>query len=113
MPRAPRQCPHPGCDNRITNTRYCDDHTTHHWTGRSHAHGAEHEAWRKTVLTRDHWTCQINGPTCTRRAKIADHITNVKAGGARYDPNNGQAACQPCHTAKTQQEAREGLIRRL
>lgn len=106
MPRAPRQCPTPGCTNLITNTRYCTEHTTHHWEGRSHSTGPGYAQWRRTVMTRAKGLCQIRGPHCTRRATDADHILNVKAGGARYDPDNGQAACPPCHKAKTQEEAR-------
>lgn len=111
-PRAPRQCPTPGCDNRITTTRYCDEHTVHHWTGRSHATGAGHTQWRKTVLSRAKGMCEIRGPGCTHRATEADHRVPVAEGGARYDPNNGQAACTPCHKAKTQQEAARGRSRR-
>lgn len=113
MPRAPRQCPHPGCDNRITTTRYCPEHTVHHWTnGRTHAADADHKTWRAAVLRRDHGLCQTRGPGCTRRATIADHITPVAEGGARYDVNNGSAICGPCHKAKTQTEATRGLRRR-
>ncbi|WP_136032472.1 HNH endonuclease signature motif containing protein [Microbacterium sp. PF5] len=112
MPRAPRQCPSSGCDNRITTTRYCEEHTVHHWTGRSHATGTEHAQWRKTVLARAKGTCEIRGPRCTHRATDADHRVPVAEGGARYDPDNGQAACTPCHKAKTQQEAARGRARR-
>ncbi|WP_419775705.1 HNH endonuclease [Microbacterium oxydans] len=112
MPRAPRQCPTPGCDNRITTTRYCDEHTIHHWKPRSHTAEHGHQAWRSAVLRRDKGLCKTQGPHCTHRATEADHITPVAEGGARYDITNGAAICSPCHKAKTQAEATRGLRRR-
>lgn len=111
MPRAPRQCPTPGCDNRITTTRYCDEHTVHHWDRPGNQRGSEHARWRRAVLARDKGICQIRGPKCTRRATEADHITNIAEGGAEYDIANGQSACEPCHKAKTQREAHRGRER--
>ena len=105
MPRAPRKCSWSGCENRITHTRYCTDHTVHGWTGRSHATGAQHQAWRTAVLKRDKGMCQLKLTGCTHRATQADHIINVKAGGGQYDVDNGQGACEPCHKQKTQQES--------
>lgn len=113
MPRAPRRCPHPGCENRITNTRYCEDHTTHHWDRPGNQRGPEHYRWRKAVLTRDKGVCQIRGPHCTHRATEADHIINIAEGGAEFDIDNGRAACAPCHAEKTKQEAIRGLRRRF
>lgn len=107
MPRAPRKCPHPLCENRIPgggNARYCPTHTQHGWTGRSHAHGTQHAKWARQVKARDR-TCQLRYQGCTGAANEADHIINVKAGGARYDLTNGQAACTPCHKLKTKREA--------
>lgn len=113
MPRAPRQCPSPGCDNRITTTRYCEDHTVHHWTRPGNQRGPEHARWRRAVLSRDKGICQIKGPRCTRRATEADHKINIAEGGPEFDINNGQAACSPCHQDKTQAEATRGLRRRF
>lgn len=115
MPRAPRKCSIIGCENRITNTRYCADHTVHGWTGRSHAQGAQHRAWRTAVLKRDKGICQLKLNGCTVRATEADHITNVKSGGEKYNVDNGRAACTHCHKQKTQQESIEARrkIRRI
>lgn len=107
MPRAPRKCSIIGCENRITHARYCPEHTVHGWTGRSHAQGAEHRAWRTAVLKRDKGLCQIKHAGCTHRATEADHITNVKSGGAQYDVDNGRAACTHCHKIETQQQSIE------
>lgn len=112
MPRAPRQCSKPGCTNRITRQRYCDDHPQHGWTERSHATGAQHQAWRTEVLKRDKGICQLKYEGCTHRATQADHTINVKSDGDRYDVNNGQAVCTPCHDKKTRRESIAGKIRR-
>lgn len=78
------------------------------WTrgGRTRTATPAHRAWRRTVLTRDHHTCRHCGHhDPTGRTLQADHIVNVKRGGAEYDPNNGQALCTRCHKSKTQAEA--------
>lgn len=67
--------------------------------------------WRAAILKRDKGHCQINGPGCTGRATEADHVVNVAAGGAEFDPDNGQAACPTCHKAKSLAEATEGRRR--
>ncbi|MBC9954932.1 HNH endonuclease [Leucobacter sp. cx-42] len=110
MPRAPRLCPATGCNNRITNRRYCEDHTAYGWAGRSHASGAAHIRWSKAVRQRDK-ECQLRFNGCTGDADEADHIVNVKAGGARYDPKNGQGACTHCHGVKTRAEAHRARLR--
>lgn len=106
MPRAPRKCPKPGCENRITNTPYCVDHTEHGWTngGNPRTTTAAHRDWRTAVLRRDGFQCRIRGPRCIGRATEADHRTAVTEGGAPYDLTNGQAACTPCHRAKSSAE---------
>jgi 5-methylcytosine-specific restriction protein A len=111
MPRAPRKCPRPGCDARITNRRYCPEHTEYHWVkGASRTGTREHRLWQAAVLKRDRYQCQINGPKCIRHATIADHIRNVAEGGKTL-MSNGQAACKSCSDEKTQAEATRGLRR--
>lgn len=107
MPRAPRKCPNPGCENRITTSRYCPEHTTWHWP-KNTPRGAEHSAWARAVLKRDKRHCQIQGPNCTGVATEADHILNRKRGG-KDTLNNGQAVCTTCHAEKTKGEALHGL----
>jgi 5-methylcytosine-specific restriction enzyme A len=45
------------------------------------------------------------GAWCVRcgsgRRVIADHIVEVKDGGAPFDPSNLQLLCHACHNAKT------------
>lgn len=55
---------------------------------------------RRTVLDRDHWTCQIKGPSCKQVADQVDHIIPVEHGGAWFDLDNLQAACQTCNVGR-------------
>jgi 5-methylcytosine-specific restriction protein A len=41
-------------------------------------------------------------------ARVVDHITPIKKGGARLDPANFQSLCNPCHGKKTAQDVVEG-----
>ena len=63
------------------------------------------KAARLACLQRAAWRCEIKGPQFTRTAVTADHIY-----GIRNDPGHKhlQAACQPCHDAKSQGEAARG-----
>ena len=54
--------------------------------------------------------CQA--PGCTRLATVADHIVPIAHGGARYDWDNLQSLCNPCHDTKTQRDAARGRARR-
>lgn len=111
MPRAPRKCPHPGCDNRITNARYCDEHKPVNWSyGTDRTSSWQHQQWKTAVLRRCKRRCEINGPRCIGTATEADHIVPVAEGGT-YDLSNGQGACHTCHAEKTQEEAQRGLRR--
>lgn len=114
MPRAPRVCADPNCVT-LTHTTRCPDHTKHGWgKGNPRTKDPRHEAWRKTVLTRDHWRCQIRHPTrCIGKANIADHIIAVAFGGPEYDPANGQAACQPCSDWKSSREGNQAQGHRI
>lgn len=114
MPRAPKKCGRDDCENRVTARRYCAAHTPVGWpqVARPRTGTAEHKAWRKAVLDRDHWRCKIRGPHCTGKATQADHITPVAWGGAELDTDNGQAVCPTCHQAKTQDEARRSRLGR-
>jgi 5-methylcytosine-specific restriction protein A len=60
---------------------------------------AEYRQWRRIVLERAGYCCQANG--CTERGYIADHIIELKDGGAPFDPANGMARCGSSHTRKT------------
>lgn len=66
---------------------------------------------RKAVLDRDGWQCRIRGPRCTHWASEVDHIIELANGGSDH-PGNIQAACTPCHKAKTQQAAQAARAKR-
>lgn len=57
-----------------------------------------YRALRLAVLDRDRWTCQINGPTCTKAATEVDHIVARADGGAMWDSANLRAACRACNS---------------
>ena len=61
---------------------------------------SQYKHWRQAVFSRDHWTCQH----CNKRGgKLhADHIKPfAKYPVLRFDINNGQTLCIPCHKKKT------------
>lgn len=112
MPKAPRACAGGDyiCGALIYGTaRYCDEHQPKAWRGprtRSSTitSTAAWKALRRSVLQRDNYQCQIRGPHCTNYADQVDHITNVAAGGAPFDPDNAQSACSACNTRKASAE---------
>lgn len=60
-------------------------------------------AWKQvrlTILARDNWTCRIRLPGCQVHANEVDHIIPLAQGGARLDPRNLRAACQPCNAKR-------------
>lgn len=63
---------------------------------------AEHRAWAAGVIGRAAGRCQW--PGCTKAAPehrmVADHIHEMKDGGAKLDPSNGQCLCVAHNTLK-------------
>lgn len=55
---------------------------------------------RKTVLSRDEWTCQ----SCGRTASIVDHVEGIalimQQGGNPFDPDLCQVLCAHCSGVK-------------
>ena len=70
-------------------------------------HSAEHVAWSRQVIARAGGMCQGNGCGRTGVRLFADHITELKDGGAPLDLRNGQALCGSCHGIKTAAAKRE------
>lgn len=72
-------------------------------------HSEEHKRWREQVLLSAGFRCQWieNGSRCTRAAPqhrlFADHIKELRDGGAPFDAVNGQCLCGAHHTRKTVQ----------
>jgi hypothetical protein len=58
-----------------------------------------HRAWAAAVVERAGQACQKCGRTGCRL--YADHVVELKDGGAPLDTANGQALCGSCHTTKT------------
>lgn len=67
----------------------------------------EYRAWRETVISNAGRRCQAieHGNRCSkaepRHRMFADHVKEVRDGGAPYDPANGQCLCGSHHTLKT------------
>ncbi|MFH5927068.1 HNH endonuclease [Roseomonas xinghualingensis] len=66
-----------------------------------HYQTPEHQRWRAEVIRRANGMCQEPGCCRTGVRLFADHIVELKDGGAPFDPANGQALCGAHHTAKT------------
>ncbi len=64
-----------------------------------HYSSTAHRTWRAAVIARAGHACQ----RCGRRGVrlFADHIVELRDGGAALDVTNGQALCGACHTTKT------------
>jgi 5-methylcytosine-specific restriction protein A len=55
---------------------------------------------RRYILDRDAQLCQIAGPLCTTVATEVDHVVELAAGGAAFDPANLRAACKSCNSSR-------------
>ncbi|HVL70255.1 MAG TPA: HNH endonuclease signature motif containing protein [Beijerinckiaceae bacterium] len=67
-----------------------------------------HKAWRAEVLKRAGHRCE----DCGAGGKLyADHVVEIRDGGAPLDPANGRALCSSCHTRKTHAERDRRLAR--
>lgn len=61
----------------------------------------EHVEWSRAVIRRSGGMCQGKGCGRTDTRLFADHIAELKDGGAALDLANGQALCGTCHGTKT------------
>src|SRR5215469_43804 len=64
----------------------------------------EHQAWRDEVIRRAGGRCQDVRCKTPHRIGVrlfADHVVELKDGGAPLDLANGLARCGSCHTRKT------------
>ena len=59
----------------------------------------EHRTWSKAIIARGGSRCAVCGASGVRL--FADHIVEIKDGGAPLDLANGQALCGRHHTLKT------------
>lgn len=68
----------------------------------SHYNTPEHGEWRRKVIERAGHRCQAPGCTVAAPSRLyADHIVELRDGGAALDVDNGQALCASHHSAKT------------
>ncbi len=57
-------------------------------------HGSAYAIWRRQVLRRDNYTCQI----CSRIGMITHHIIRwADSVSGRFDVDNGMTVCPDCH----------------
>ncbi|MGC1303771.1 MAG: HNH endonuclease signature motif containing protein [Caulobacteraceae bacterium] len=67
----------------------------------------DYRVWREAVIAKAGGRCEAvdAGQRCSkaqpRHRMFADHVKEVRDGGARFDPANGQCLCGAHHTAKT------------
>ncbi len=66
-----------------------------------HYQSPEHREWRAAVIKRAGGICQGRGCGRSDTRLFADHIVELKDGGAPLALSNGQALCGACHQAKT------------
>lgn len=69
----------------------------------------EHEEWAHTVKERAGFRCEECG---AGGRTYADHIVEIRDGGSRADPMNGQCLCARCHTKKTVAERLKRMERK-
>lgn len=101
MPRAPKQCAHPGCPERVTARTYCNGHTRRSPSSRAANDRAERTRRAKAVAA---WVA-INGWVCPgwqrppheSRDLTAAHAAAVATGG-KHSPLT--VLCRSCNGAQ-------------
>ena len=62
---------------------------------------AEYENWRKSVYTRDNYTCTVCGDRGIKGHRVVLHADHIKSFSGypelRLDINNGRTLCVDCH----------------
>jgi len=79
----------------------------------------EYRRWRETVIARAGRRCEGADERTGRRCEkaepqhrmFADHVVEVRDGGALFDPANGRCLCGSHHTRKTAAARAERLRR--
>ena len=123
---AKRYCRNAGCPN-TTETRYCEKCVPKRQEYNRYTKGLSdkyyNENKRDSELANFYTSTQwkevrnnyiLKHPMCQgcgqHKAKVVDHILEIKDGGERYDYNNLQSLCYPCHNRKT---ANAKLLRKI
>lgn len=102
-----RVCSVSGCPLLVQRGPMCAQHKQDkdraRGTSSERGYDARHREWRERILARDPW-CACG---CGQRSTVADHITPIRQGGARFDMRNGQGMAETCHNRKRQRESEE------
>jgi|SRR3954453_10503900 5-methylcytosine-specific restriction protein A len=69
------------------------------WQNSRNKNNPVYKRFRKAILERDEYQCQIRGPRCLGQATVVDHIVPVNTQNM-CDPSNCRAACRPCNSQK-------------
>lgn len=69
----------------------------------------EYRQWAQAVKARAGFMCEDCGRSGVRL--FADHVIELKDGGAPFDPANGRCRCGSCHSLKTAAEKRRRMVR--
>lgn len=106
-PRAAKIC------NHCANVQPCPAHPKEPWAGSTRAQritlsGSAQQARRRRIIDRDRGICHVCGKP---GANQADHKVPLAEGGADTDDNMGAIHSDPCHKAKSSEEARRGRQR--
>lgn len=70
------------------------------WKGGKTRHGQEtskNSSWRRKVLIRDNYTCQVCGATREGGLNVHHIKEFCNYPELRYEVSNGQTLCRPCH----------------
>lgn len=76
---------------------------------------AEYREWREAIIARANGKCE--DPECKAhhfpgQRLFADHIVELKDGGAPFDLSNGMARCGSSHSLKTAKMRAERMLKR-
>jgi 5-methylcytosine-specific restriction endonuclease McrA len=106
----PSRCCEPGC-HELTAYGMCDNHKRKTPSrGQRPPRNPETEAWgagstrRWRRIRAAHLARQPDCVQCGTTADEVDHVVPLSRGGHRWDPDNLQSLCLPCHQAKTAHE---------
>lgn len=101
MPRAPKACGKPGCDERVRGRRYCEAHTVA-WEGstRSGANTTQADKRLRAQVLAEEPVCACGAPSTE-----AGHIVPHAHGGA-YVRENLRGQCTRCNRKQIQTDRR-------